>query len=77
VSFLIETKDGQSVLGIVASDMPTSITIRQAYGRETVISRAQIKRMSSDGKSLMPEGLEEKLTSQDMADLIAFVESVK
>lgn len=76
LSFLIETKDGQSVLGIVASDQPAGITIRQAFGRETVMSRAQIRRMSSQGQSLMPEGLEEKLTPQDLADLISFVESV-
>jgi putative heme-binding domain-containing protein len=76
LSFLIETKDGQSVLGIVASDQPSGITFRQAFGRETVIPRAQIRRMSSQGQSLMPEGLEEKLTPRDLADLIAFVESI-
>jgi putative heme-binding domain-containing protein len=77
VSYLIETRDGQSVLGILASDTPASLTVRQAYSKETVIARSQIKRMRSDGKSLMPDGLEAGLTPQDLADLIAFVESVK
>jgi putative membrane-bound dehydrogenase-like protein len=77
VSFLIETKDGQAILGIPSSDLPSGITIRQAYGRETTIPRDNIKRMSSDGKSLMPEALEEGLTPQDFADLLSFVESAK
>jgi len=74
---IVETKDGQAILGIPSSDLPSGITIRQAYGRETTITRDNIKRMSSDGKSLMPEALEEGLTPQDFADLLSFVESAK
>jgi len=77
INYLIETKDGQSVLGILASDTPSAITVRQAYAKETVIPREQIKRMSSQGKSLMPEGLETGLKAEDVADLIAFIESGK
>ena len=77
VAYLVETKDGQDVLGILAADTPASITVRQAYGKETVIQRANIKRMTSQGKSLMPDGLEAGMSPQDAADLIAFIESVK
>jgi putative heme-binding domain-containing protein len=77
VSYLVETKDGQDVLGILANDTPANLTVRQAYGRETAIPRANIKRMTSQGKSLMPEGLEEGMKPQELADLIAFIEGVK
>jgi putative membrane-bound dehydrogenase-like protein len=77
VAYLIETKDGHDVLGMLASDTPAAIVVRQAYGKETAIARSNIKRMTSQGKSLMPEGLEVGLTPQDLADLIAFVESAK
>ena len=77
VAYLVETKDGQSLLGILASDTPAALTVRQAYGRETVVPRANIKRMTSQGKSLMPEGLEEGLKPQDVADLIGFIEGAK
>jgi len=73
VAYLIETKDAQSVLGLISSDTTTTITIRQAYGRETNIPRAKIKRMSSPGKSLMPDGLETGLSQQDIADLLQFI----
>jgi putative heme-binding domain-containing protein len=77
INYLIETKDGQSVLGILASDTPSAIRVRQAYAKETVIPREQIKRMSSQGKSLMPDGLETGLNAEDVANLIAFIESGK
>jgi putative membrane-bound dehydrogenase-like protein len=73
IAYLVETKDGQSILGLIASDTPNSITLRQPYGRETIVPRGQIKRMSSEHKSLMPEGLEAGLKPQDVADLLQFV----
>jgi putative heme-binding domain-containing protein len=77
VGYLIETKDGSSLLGVLASDTPAAITIREAYGKQTVIPRANIKRMTSQGKSMMPEGLEVGLKLQDVADLITFIEQAK
>lgn len=38
------------------------------------ILRSQIKDLRADGKSLMPEGLEQGLTPKDMADLLAFLQ---
>jgi putative heme-binding domain-containing protein len=77
IAYLIDTKDGSSLLGVLASDTPTAITVREAYGKETVIPRTNIKRMTSQGKTLMPEGLEQGLKAQDLADLMTFIESVK
>ena len=77
IGYLIETKDGNSLLGVLASDTPAAITIREAYGKQTVIPRANIKRMTSQGKSIMPEGLETGLKVQDVADLITFIEQAK
>jgi putative membrane-bound dehydrogenase-like protein len=77
IGYLVETRDGSSVLGVLASDTPAAITIREAYGKETVIPRANIKRMTSQGKSIMPEGLEQGLKQQDVADLMTFVEQAR
>jgi putative heme-binding domain-containing protein len=77
IAYLIETKDGNSFLGVVVTDTPAGITIREAYGKQTAIARANIKRMTSQGKSMMPEGLETGLKEQDVADLMTFIESAK
>jgi putative heme-binding domain-containing protein len=77
VAYAVDTKDDESLLGLVVNETATSVTIRQAYGKETVIPRANISKMSSQGQSLMPEGLEAGLTQQDMADLLEFISTAK
>jgi putative heme-binding domain-containing protein len=76
-AYLVETKDGESILGIIVNDTASSITLRQAYGMETVVLRSNIKKLKNQGQSLMPEGLEEGLKPQNLADLLEFIESVK
>jgi putative heme-binding domain-containing protein len=49
------------------------VTVRQGYGVEVVVPRAEIKRIKSQEQSLMPEGLEEGLTTQGVADLLEFL----
>ncbi|MEX2172064.1 MAG: hypothetical protein WD851_22275 [Pirellulales bacterium] len=44
-----------------------------ASARRGVILRSDIEELTSTGKSAMPEGLEEGMTAQDLADVIACV----
>ena len=76
-AYLVETKDGESILGVIVNDTASSITLRQAYGVETVVFRSNIKKLKNQGQSLMPEGLEEGLKAQDLADLLEFISTVK
>ena len=73
IAFEIETKDGESAIGIIANETTTSLTVRQAYGKEQLILRPDIKAMRSLGQSLMPEGLEQGLSAQDMANLLEYI----
>ena len=72
-AYVVETKDDESLVGLVVNETATSVTLRQAYGKETVIPRANISKMQSQGVSLMPEGLEAGLAAQDMADLLEYI----
>jgi putative heme-binding domain-containing protein len=73
LAYEIETRDEESLLGIVVNESPTSVTLRQAYAKETVLFRHQILTMRSRGISIMPEGLEAELTPQALADLLEFI----
>jgi putative heme-binding domain-containing protein len=73
LSYLVETKDGESLAGLIINESANSVTLRMAGGAESVVARANIASMQSQGKSLMPEGLEEGLSQQDMADLVEFI----
>jgi putative membrane-bound dehydrogenase-like protein len=73
IAFDIETKDGESSVGIIASETSSSVTVRQPYGHDEVIMRSNIKGMKSQQQSLMPEGLEQGLSQQDFANLLEFI----
>ncbi len=74
-SFMLSTRSGRELSGIVASDTTAGITIRAAGGVEESVPRSEIARLTSSKLSLMPEGFEAVLPPQDMADLIAFLRS--
>jgi putative heme-binding domain-containing protein len=76
LAYSIETHDGQSLLGIITTDTPTYLTLRQAYAKDITIPRSNIKRMTSQHISLMPDGLEKDLKQQDVADLLEFLSTL-
>jgi putative membrane-bound dehydrogenase-like protein len=77
VSYVVETQQGDSFVGVIVNETSNSITVRQAYAKEDVIRRDQIASIRSQGQSLMPEGLEVGLTQQDVANLLEYIETAK
>jgi putative heme-binding domain-containing protein len=61
------------LVGIVISDTPESITLRQPLAVEETIPRANIVSLTASDHSLMPPGLEAAMSRQDMADLLSFL----
>ncbi len=72
-AYVIETEEGDSQVGIIATESAASVTLRMASGIETVLPRKSIKTMRSTGLSMMPEGLEQDMKPQDLADLMEFI----
>ena len=75
ISYLVETRGEDSLIGLVQNETAASIALRQAYGKEDIIPRATIIKMQSQGQSIMPEGLEAGMTTQDLADLLEYIET--
>jgi putative heme-binding domain-containing protein len=73
VSYFAETNDGESVTGLVANESDSTIVLRQPNDAQTVLSRQNLVSFRSLGQSMMPEGLEEGLSAQDLADLMEYV----
>jgi putative membrane-bound dehydrogenase-like protein len=76
-TYVVVTESGRIHSGIIVAETANSITLRRAEAKEEVILRTNIEEMVSSGVSLMPEGLEKDLSAQDLADVIAFVKSIK
>ncbi len=72
---VVETKDGRTLTGLLVEETPAALHLRRAEGLEDIIPRSEIEAVRSTGKSLMPDGLEQVLSLQDLADLIGFLKS--
>ncbi len=77
VDYVVETSDGRTLAGLLASETAVSVTLKQPGGVLKTVLRADIERITSSGLSLMPEGLEKSLDEQALADVIAYIMSVK
>jgi len=73
VNYLAVTKDGRVLNGVIAGETTESVTLRRDEGQQDTISRSNIEELRATGKSIMPDGLEAKLTPDQLADLIEFL----
>ena len=69
---MVETKDGDTISGLLAGETASAITVRTTAG-ESVIPKANIKERVRGEKSLMPEGLLESLTEREQIELLKFL----
>jgi putative membrane-bound dehydrogenase-like protein len=74
VNYMVVTKAGQVLSGMIVAETAASIRLRRAEGLEDTVLRSEVLELRSTGKSLMPEGLEQSLSVQEMADLLEFLQ---
>jgi putative membrane-bound dehydrogenase-like protein len=77
LSYLLVTDAGRSITGMIVDESPTSVTIRRADGTSETVLRVHIEELRSTGMSFMPEGLETQVDHQGMADLLAYLNSIR
>ncbi len=77
VNYIVVSTDGKSLTGLIAAETATSVTLKRQENASDTILRVNIDEMRSTGLSIMPEGLEKQLDQQALADLIAYLLSVK
>jgi len=75
--YVVETNGGQIVTGLIKASGNSSITLRRTGGEEKTILRRNIRKIEDTKLSLMPVGLQEGLTPQDMANLLSFIQSLQ
>jgi len=76
LNYTVVTDDGRSITGVITAETATSITLGRAEGESDTVLRTNIEEMRSSELSIMPEGLEQKINKQEMADLIAYLMTV-
>ncbi|MCC6231896.1 MAG: c-type cytochrome [Verrucomicrobiales bacterium] len=70
-------RNGDEFSGVLRRDSPDEIVLAPGPGAEVRIARADLKELRPGQLSIMPAGLDEQLTRQELADLIAFLKNTK
>lgn len=70
---VVETKDGEYVVGILAEENPLTLRLLQPGGLQQVWPKLNVESSTLQDWSLMPDGLEEGLTTQDLANLLEYL----
>lgn len=73
VNYLITTKDGRMYDGIIANETAWAITLRGGAEDDETVLRKNVASIRASSVSLMPEGLENSLGKQGLADVIAYL----
>src|SRR4029079_2124704 len=77
LTYAVETKGGRVVTGLLTAETATGLTVRRPDGRSETVARTEVESLRSLGLSYMPEGLEKQIDVPAMADLLAYLNSIK
>lgn len=77
LTYLLETLDGRVISGLMVDQNDREVTLREATGTLVTMPVDEIEQLVPQRKSLMPELLVRDLTAQQVADLLAYLSSLK
>jgi putative heme-binding domain-containing protein len=75
LAYNAKSKDGTSTAGIISAESTHAIVLRAPGGMESKIARTDLEQLTALNTSLMPEGLEQAIPPNAMADLISYLRS--
>ncbi|HEY2587582.1 MAG TPA: PVC-type heme-binding CxxCH protein [Tepidisphaeraceae bacterium] len=76
-AFRVRTKGGETLIGLITDRGPNQITLEDAAQQKTIVPKDQIADERALPTSLMPEGLLDGLSDQQVRDLFKYLASDK
>ncbi len=77
VTYLLETKDGRVMTGLVVEKNGREVVLKDAQGKTVRIPGGDVEHLVPQSRSLMPELLLRDLTAQQVADLLEYLTSLR
>lgn len=77
VTYLAETDDGRLLTGLLVKKDDSEVVLKDAQDKEIRIPTKEIERLVPQRQSLMPDLLLRDMTAEQVADLLAFLSSLK
>ncbi|GEO09675.1 PVC-type heme-binding CxxCH protein [Segetibacter aerophilus] len=71
--WLVNTKDGSSLFGFLVSENNQAMVLKDLSGQRHTIPLGEITKKQKQDKSLMPDPVNNGLTEQNLADIVAYL----
>ena len=72
---LIATQDGRVINGLLKNETADELTLVTGVDQQVRVSKADVDEMRPGTVSVMPAGLDQQLTTQELLDLVAFLKA--
>jgi putative membrane-bound dehydrogenase-like protein len=73
----LETKDGNMAIGIVSSETNDELTLTMPQGITNKFKKSDVTKREKMPTSMMPSGINQALTQQDLVDVVEYLVSLK
>jgi putative membrane-bound dehydrogenase-like protein len=74
---LVTTKDGKVHNGVIRKDTPDELVLATGVNQEVRLARSEVEEIQPSKVSVMPSGLDQQLSPQELADLVAFLKACR
>jgi putative heme-binding domain-containing protein len=73
----VELKDGDEALGLIVSETPDELAVKVVGGIVKRFKKSEIKSRVQQKLSIMPAGLQQTMSTQDLVDLVEYLTTLK
>jgi len=73
----IELKNGDEAYGLISSETEDEITVKAVGGVTTHYKKSDVVKRTKQKLSIMPAGLQQNMSAQEMVDLVEYLASLK
>jgi len=73
----VELKNGDEAFGLIVSETADEIAMKAQTGIVTKYKKAEVAKREKQKLSIMPAGLQQAMTTQELADLVEYLSSLK
>jgi putative heme-binding domain-containing protein len=77
VTYLAEAKDGRQAVGILVKKDAEEVVLKDAQDKLVQLPAKELERIVPQSQSLMPDLLVRDMTAQQVADLLAYLSTLK
>jgi putative heme-binding domain-containing protein len=73
----LNLKDGSKLTGIISSKTESDIELKLPGGNKQSVKASDVQSMKKLTESMMPDGLEQAMTTQELSDLLEYLDQLK